>query len=445
MLTWVKRDIRDTHLSFLHDTAATGGLDFFHSWKNKTYYFSFKTVFSQVHGSPEAILDTQTSSVHYFQRPDADYVSVDPQRTSLFGTGGAVETGKQGGGHWQYVAGFTWRSPGLELNDVGFLRSTDQMTEYLWAGYSVYEPVGIFRNYSLNLNQRVTWNYGGDTLSNGVNLSFWGQFKNFWSSGLGLSFNGEAFSQGALRGGPSLRQPPQRNLWLSVQTDNRRNIRLSLSASGGQRTNGDSEYWSVRPALNLIPSAAMTFSVGPQFSANRNILQYIDTPVYGAENRYIFGEIDQTTFGLTVRLNYSLTPDLSIQFYGMPFVSAGEYSAFKRITDSRSKDLALRYQVFSAEQLSYDPLGQTYAVDEDLDGKADYSFGDPEFNFRELRSNLVVRWEYRPGSTLYVVWTQERLGSVADGTFRLRDDFNELFEVRPYNVFLVKFSYCFQL
>ena len=91
------------------------------------------------------------------------------------------------------------------------------------------------------------------------------------------------------------------------------------------------------------------------------------------------------------------------------------------------------------------PWGETYAVDEDLDGKADYSFGDPEFNFRELRSNLVVRWEYRPGSTLYVVWTQERLGSVADGTFRLRDDFNELFEVRPYNVFLVKFSYCFQL
>ena len=445
MLTSVKRDIRDAHLSFLHDAAATGGLDFFHSWKNKTYFFSLKTVFSQVHGSPAAILGTQTSSVHYFQRPDADYVTVDPYRTSLSGTGGAVEIGKQGGGHWQYVTGFTWRSPGLELNDVGFLRSSDQMMEYVWAGYSVYEPVGIFRNYSVNLSQRAAWNFGGDTISNGGNLSAYGQFKNFWSAGVGMSLNAESLSQGALRGGPSLRQAAARNLWLSVQTDNRRKIRLSLSASGGQRTNGDSEYWSVRPALNIIPSAAMTLSLGPMFSANRNVLQYVETPVYGTENRYVMGEIDQTTFGLTVRLNYSLTPDLSIQFYGMPFVSAGEYSAFKRITDSRSKDLAARYQVFSTEELSYNRVAQTYAVDENLDGAADYTFANPEFNFRELRSNLVIRWEYRPGSTLYVVWTQERAGSEADGAFHPRDDFEELFGVRPYNVFLVKFSYCFQL
>ena len=263
MLTSVNRDIRNANLSFLHDAAQTGGLDFFHSWKNKTYYFSLKTIFSRVHGSPEAILATQTSSVRYFQRPDADYLKVDPTRRSLFGTGGSVEIGKQGGGHWQYVAGFTWRSPGLELNDVGFLRQTDQMTEYVWAGYNVYEPAGIFRSYSVNLNQRATWNFGGQTTSNGGNFNAWGQFKNFWSAGLGLNLSAESLSPSSLRGGPSLRQAPLRSLWFNVQTDNRRKIRLSLSASGTERTNGDSEYWSVRPALNIVPSPALTLSFEP--------------------------------------------------------------------------------------------------------------------------------------------------------------------------------------
>ncbi len=445
MLTSVNRDIRNANLSFLHDSAQTGGLDFFHSWKNKTHYFSLKTIFSRVHGSPEAILATQTSSVRYFQRPDADYLKVDPTRRSLFGTGGSVEIGKQGGGHWQYVAGFTWRSPGLELNDAGFLRQTDQMTEYVWAGYNVYEPAGIFRSYSVNLNQRATWNFGGQTTSNGGNFNAWGQFKNFWSAGLGLSLSAESLSPSSLRGGPSLRQAPLRSLWFNVSTDNRRKIRLSLSASGTERTNGDSEYWSVRPALNIVPSPAMTLSLSPMYAVNRSVLQYIETPVFGAENRYIFGDIDQSTFGLTVRLNYSLTPDLSVQLYGMPFVSAGKYSAFKRITDSRSKDLAARYQVFASDQLAFNREAETYAVDEDRDGAVDYNFTNPEFNFREMRSNLVIRWEYVPGSTLYVVWSQGRMGSVADGTFQLRRDFDELFGVHPYNAFLIKFSYCFQL
>ena len=189
----------------------------------------------------------------------------------------------------------------------------------------------------------------------------------------------------------------------------------------------------------------MALSLGPMFSANRSVLQYIETPVYGAENRYIFGSIDQSTFGLTVRLNYSLTPDLSIQLYGMPFVSAGRYSSFKRITDSRSKDLASRYRVFTAEELSFDSAAQAYAVDENRDGAADYRFANPDFNFRELRSNLVIRWEYLPGSTLYVVWSQGRTGSIADGSFHLRRDLEELFGVHPNNAFLVKFSYCFQL
>lgn len=445
MFTAVNRDIRDAHLSFLHKAAYTGGLDFLHTWRNKTYFLSFKTIASRVEGSPGAILETQLSSVHYFQRPDAGHVRLDPARTSLSGTGGALEIGKQGGGPWQYGAGFNWRSPGLELNDVGFLRSADQISQYLWASYQLYEPAGIFRNYSINLSQRATWNFGGVNTSKGGSINAWGQFKNYWSAGLGMSYNGRGFSQGMLRGGPLLRQAPSRGLWFNVSTDNRRKIRLQFSGSGQERTNGDSEFWSARLNLNVVPSPAMTLSLGPMFSSNNSVLQYVETPVYGSENRYIFGAIDQTTVGLTVRLNYSLTPDLSIQLYGMPFVSAGDYSSFKRITDSRSNDLSARYRTFGADELAYDSAAGIYAVDENRDGMPDYSFSNPEFNFRELRSNLVIRWEYVPGSALYIVWAQGRTGSVANGAFNLRSDLKELFGVHPFNAFLVKFSYCFQL
>jgi hypothetical protein len=445
MLTAVNRNLRDGNLSYLHGAAYTGGVDIFHSWKNKTYYFSLKAVFSRVEGTPEAILETQTSAVHYFQRPDADYLRVDPTRTSLSGTGGTLELGKQGGGHWMYVAGFTWRSPGLELNDVGYLRAGDQMMEYVWVGYRIYEPKGIFRNYSINLNQWAGWNYGGETTFKGGNINLWGTFKNYWSAGGGFNINGESLSQSALRGGPALRQASARNIWYYAETDSRKKIRLELMGNAYWRTNGDSNNWSLNPSLKLVPSAAMSLSVGPMFAKNRNKLQYVETPTAGGDNRYIFGSIDQSTVGMTVRLNYSLTPDLSIQFYGMPFVSAGKYSAFKRITSSRSKDFAARYHVFGAGELAYDAEAQTYAVDENGDGAADYSFANPDFNFRELRSNLVVRWEYIPGSALYVVWSQGRTGSLVDGTFDMRRDFNGLFGIHPYNIFLVKFSYCFQL
>jgi hypothetical protein len=445
MLTAVNRNLRDGSLGFLHGGAYTGGLDVFHSWKNKNYYFSLKTVFSRVQGSPEAILETQTSPVHYYQRPDADYLRLDPSRTSLSGSGGTVEIGKQGGGHWMYVAGFTWRSPGLELNDVGYLRSGDLMMEFVWVGYRIYEPTGPFRNLGLNFNQWAGWNYGGETVFQGGNINLWGQFKNYWSAGGGFNINGESLSQSSLRGGPALRQPSARNIWFNAQTDMRRKIRLSLNGNANWRTNGDSNNWSLNPDLDIVPGTAMSFSLGPIFAGNRNKLQYVDTAAAGGDSRYVFGSIDQTTVGMTVRLNYSLTPDLSIQLYAMPFVSAGRYSAFKRITDSRSKDFAARYRIFGTAELAYDPGARDYAVDENGDGTADYSFGNPDFNFREFRSNLVIRWEYIPGSTLYIVWSQGRTGALADGTFNLRRDVDGLFGLHPYNVFLVKFSYCFQL
>ncbi|MDD8027314.1 MAG: DUF5916 domain-containing protein [Acidobacteriota bacterium] len=445
MATAVNRSLKSDDLSFLHEAAYVAGIDLFHSWKAKNYYVSFKGVASRVEGTPLSLLRTQRSSTHYFQRPDADYLEVDPSRTSLSGTGGTFEIGKQGGGHWMYAAGYTWRSPGLELNDIGYLRQADTSMEYVWVGYRIYEPFGPFRSVNVNFNQWLGWNFGGEKIFSGGNVNLNLNFKNYWYAGGGYNIQGESLSQSALRGGPALRIPSGRNIWFSAETDSRRKIRLSLSGNENHRTNGESEYLSLGPTLTVIPSPALQISLKPGYSTYRNILQYVGTETFNGESRYLFGAIDQTTLNLTVRLNYSLTPDLSIQFYGMPFVSAGRFSDFKRITDSRAKDFDVRYHLFGSSESGYDAASRVYSVDEDGDGSPDYAFANPDFNVREFRSNLVLRWEYIPGSALYVVWSQGRSTMLEDGSFELGRDINGLFDLHPHDVFLIKFSYCFQL
>lgn len=444
MLTAVNRNLSDDDLTFLHGQAYAGGIDIYHSWDHKNYYFSLKAVVSRVQGTPEAILDTQESSVHYFQRPDATYLHLDPTRTSLSGTGGTVEVGKAGGGHWYYVAGFTWRSPGLELNDIGYLRTADTSMEYVWAGYQIYEPFWIFRTVNFNVNEWAGWDFGGDNIFKGGNVGFFCQLKNYWTVMGGINVNGTGLSQTALRGGPLMRIPPTRSFWSEIGTDSRQKVRLVLDMQQSLRPNGDMNQWSWQPGLTIVPSAALQLTLMPMYMTNRYVLQYVDTPAFDGQNRYIMGTIRQKTLGLTVRLNYSLTPDFSIQLYAMPFISAGKYTDFKRITEPRSQDWAGRYALLGPS-LSYDAADGTYLVDENRDGLTDYSFANPDFNFRQFRANLVLRWEYTPGSTLFVVWSQGRTGSVMDGTFVPGRDFGGLFDVHPDNIFLVKFSYCFQL
>jgi len=445
MATAVNRRLDDAHMEFLHDRAYTGGFDLYHSWKKRTYYFSLKLVASTVHGSPEALLRTQMSPLRYYQRPDADHVEVDPARTSLSGHGGTVEFGKMGGGHWMYMAGTTWRSPGLELNDMGFLGASDEIMQWTWAGYRVWKPFAVFRTLNANFNQWLGWNFGGDHMYSGGNVNANFQLKNYWGGGFGINRNFEGLSAAMLRGGPSIRVPGAWNFWSHLETDMRQRVRFSLMASGSRRDNGDSRMLELEAGVIFNPSTAFNISFLPTYAASWTELQYIATPVAGGENRYVFGRIEQKTVALTVRLNYSLTPDLSIQLYGQPFVSAGKYSRFKAITDPKAHVWADRYHVFGETEIAYDEAGGEWRVDENADGTADFSFGTPDFNFLQFRSNLVVRWEYRPGSALFLVWSQGRTGYDSLGDFRFGRDFDNLFDVRPDNVFLIKFSYGFQL
>lgn len=445
MVTATNRSLRNDNLRFLHDEAYSGGFDFMHSWRNKTYALSFNTVFSYVRGTPDALLRTQTSSVRYFQRPDASYLSFDPTRTSLFGHGGTATFGKQGGGHLSFILGGTWRSPGLELNNMGYLRQADEIMEFAWAGYRFYKPFSIFRSLNINANQWRGWNFGGENIFDGGNINVNADFKNYWSAGFGINRNASSLSASALRGGPSLRNAGRWNTWAHVETDMRSKVRFELMEETTDADNGDVRMRQVQAGVVINPSRALSLSLTPGCATSHSELQYIGTTSFNAEPRYIFGAIAQKTVSLTIRLNYSLNPELSVQFYGQPFIGSGQYSRFKRITDSRSRVWDGRYRVFTGTELFLDNSTGLYRVDEDGDGIADYDFGRPDFNFLQFRSNLVLRWEYSPGSALYVVWSQGRTGAFSEGDFSFGRDVGRLFDAHPENVFLVKFSYCFQL
>jgi Domain of unknown function (DUF5916)/Carbohydrate family 9 binding domain-like len=445
MATATNRGLKDESLQFLHGAAYSGGLDFMHSWRNKTYALSFNTVFSYVRGTADALLRTQTSPVRYFQRPDAPYLRLDPGRTSLSGHGGTATFGKQGGGNLSFIVGGTWRSPGLELNDMGYLRQADEIMEFAWAGYRFYKPFGIFRTLNFSLNQWRGWNFGGENIFDGGNINVDADFKNYWRAGFGINRNAESLSASALRGGPSLRNAGRWNTWVNVETDMRKKVRFELMGQTTDADNGDARMRQVQAGVVINPSRALSLSLMPGYATTRSELQYIQTASFDGEPRYIFGAIDQKTVSLTIRLNYSLNPELSVQFYGQPFIGSGQYSRFKRITDSRSRIWDARYWVFADSGLSWDATSGAYGVDENGDGVTDYTFGRPDFNFLQFRSNLVLRWEYSPGSALYLVWSQGRTGEFSEGDFSFGRDLGRLFDIHPENVFLVKFSYCFQL
>lgn len=445
MFTAVNRNLEGEAENLLHRAAYSGGFDLYHSWKERQYYFSMKLVGSGVFGSKGALQRTQTSSVHYFQRPDADYLNYDPERRSLYGHGGSIDFGRIGGSRLMFSTGVTWRSPGLELNDTGFLRYADVVMQYLWFGYRFYKPFSIFRNLSINLNEWMGWNFGGERIFAGGNINTWMQFKNFWSLSFGLNRQFPGLSQSALRGGPLLRVAPVMNIWSYIQTDGRKKLRLAVQGQWRQADNDDNFMISLGPQITYVPVPAFNLSLRPSYSFYRTELQYVGTVDFGSEKRYLVGKIEQKTLSMVVRLNLSLTPDLSLQFYGMPFISAGKYSRFKMITEPRAREWADRYHVFGDGEISYDGEAAAYRVDENGDGLADYSFGNPNFNFRQFRSNLVLRWEYRPGSTLFLVWSQGRTDYGYSGLLDFQNDLSSLFRSRPDNVFLIKFSYNFNL
>ncbi|MFH1844321.1 MAG: DUF5916 domain-containing protein, partial [bacterium] len=401
---------------------------------------------SHLKGSAEAIYEVQTSPAHYYQRPDNDHVDLDPDATTLNGYAASVRVRRtSNNSSLRCEMNNAWRSAGFEINDLGYMRRADEFNHSFWAGYQSKKPVGMFRSCSLNVNEWLDWDGDGDFLAARFNINSWNQFHNNYSFYVGLNRVLANTSNYALRGGPASRWPGDWNGSFSVNSDHRRKLQVS---GGSWQMRGDedyanrSNYWF---SMSYRPTNAIRVSFNPSLNYNDSEMQYIGTDAFGDEDRYLFGRIDQKTVSFTFRLDYCLTPNLTVQYYGSPFVSAGEYSEFKRITDPQADSYGDRFLTYNGDEIAYDAGAEEYGIDEDRDGTNDYSISLPDFNYRAFNSNLVVRWEYQPGSLLYLVWSQSRTGSLSTGDFDLQRDLDSLFEVHPHNVFLIKLNKWFSL
>lgn len=441
MVTSTNRNIDTQSLQFMHTNAYSGGVNLLHQWKNKNYYVNFKTYFSHVNGSAEAITRTQRAPARYFQRPDAKHVSLDSTRTSLTGNGGALSIGKDGEGHWRYAAFVAWKSPELEVNDIGYVRGVDDIFQVLWAGYRYWEPFSIFRDIRINFNQWTGHNFDGERSYMGGNINMNSQFKNYWNIGSGIGQQGNALSYSALRGGPALKVSGGTESWLWLSTDSRKKMIFSLNYSLYRGVANSSNNYSA--SISYKPTNALSLSLSPSYSNSSRVIQYVENIEWNNNISYINSSFVQEMYILQLRINYSITPDLSIQYFGRPFIAKGKYFDFKKITNPRAKELSDRFQVFSQSQITFDGANEQYIVDETGDGEVDYSFDNPNFNFRSFQSNLVIRWEYRPGSSLFLVWSQGRQAYENDYSSTFSYSANELFNAYPHNIFLVKLAYRF--
>jgi hypothetical protein len=443
IVTSVNRDINIPELTFLPVSALTGGIDFTHYWNKRTWYFSGNTEFSSVKGSKESILALQTSSARYFQRPDANYLSLDSSLTNLKGIGGTIKLGRSSDKKFQFETSLTMRSPGLEFNDLGYMRYSDVIHHGSWAAYYIRNPFSIFNNFYLNMNYWFYMDFSGKFLSFNTNMNFNTQFRNRWRLNGGITRQSENISRSLLRGGSSIKYPGDVSINLNLNSDGSKKLEIYggiLRNIGDADSKNNSEFWG---GVTYKPLNSLSVSLEPDFSSEKVLLQYLACNNYHGDQRYIFGELSQKTLNTVIRINYSINPNLTVEYYGQPFISAGRYSNYKVITNPYADDFSSRYHVFTGNEIS--PDGINCNIDEDQDGIYDYSVCNQDFNFRQFRSNLVLRWEYLPGSTLYLVWSQGRTSTANNGRYDFNMDIDELFSAVPRNIFLIKFSYWFAL
>ena len=442
MITATNRESLSPELDFLHKSAYTGGFDFKHQWNDRDWYIGGNLIWSHVKGSEAAIQRTQESITHLFQRVGADHVEVDTTRTSMIGSGGNIQLGKVGDGHWKFESGVTWRSPELELNDIGFQRQADDMRHYTWIGYQTLKPDSTFRRVGINYNHWSVWDFDGNHNQLQFNTNSWQNWKNNWFTNIGFNYRPILYSNFALRGGPRLRQSQEFSFWNGINTDNRKKLRFSVFHNGGKAFDNSSSSYYIEAGFSYQPTNALRISAFPSYSINNDKLQFIDNLDVNGTTRYLNGDISQRTLSMSLRLNYTINPNLSIQYWGQPFISRGRYSDFKHVTDPMAERFDDRISLYNDAQIAL--VDGSYEVDEDIDGNVDFSFGDPDFSFIQFRSNLVVRWEYIPGSEIFLVWSQDisQSGDPSEGLFKSLED-NVFGGEKPMNIFLLKATYRF--
>lgn len=416
--TVVNRDTRNAQVSdLLNQQAFSLGID---GWtfldEDKEWVITGWAGLTLVSGSKSRILSLQHSPEHYFQKPDQDHLVVDSATTSLAGWAGRIWLNKNKG-NWRLNAAVGVINPSFESNDLGFHTYTDIVNTHIWAGYNWYEPDPVFRTKSVGVALLEEFNFGGLKTGETFYLNADAQLLSYWGGSMFLGYNTEFFDDRRTRGGPLMRSLPSKFVFLSFNSDTRRNLYGFLSLFADRGNSGGWDY-SYGLTLSWRATTALILSFGPSYSRNHSTAQYVEAiadPLFTATfgTRYRFATLDQRSLSATLRMDWTFTPNLSFQLYMQPFLSAQQYSGYKSLAKPGTF-------AFLPDTVSY----------------------NPDFNYKSLLINAVLRWEYLPGSTLYLVWTNEKTNyEQSYGLFRTGRDFSEMLRARPDNVLSLKITY----
>jgi len=420
MVTLMNRQLDDQSASILRRQAVTAGVDARHRFAGGRYSVSGSLAASDVRGTAAAIDRTQRNATHYYNRPDAG-LPYDPTRTSLAGTDVSLKAEKVAG-TFTYSGSYERLSPGFETNDIGFLSQADQQIAQAVATLESRAPRAFWRNATAQLIQYNQFTASGMPAYNFSELDLYTEFKNrmvlavdTWTDNIL-----PAYCDRCARGGPAVRVSPDASILINLNADPRPRVVPTFAAIYTVGDEGRSTLWRIRPYVTVRSRSNLSWELGTRYQRNRNDAQWFAN--FGAigsdTTHYVFAHLDQELLSFTSRLNYTATTALSLQLYAEPFLTTGRYFRVRELASPRAAKYEDRYR--------------PYPIPTD----------DASFNLKELHASAVLRWEYRPGSTVFIVWTQGRDQDDRNpGSFKPARDITDLFAARPDNTFLVKASY----
>ena len=421
IVTSVIRDLADSTLAQqLRGSATAVGVDARTAFDDRRW--SLRGVFTgtQIRGTPSTMRAAQESSIRYYQRPDARHLALDSTAASLSGYRTQLALSKDGGTHWGGYVSASATSPGYETNDVGFLTGTDRLSYGTMVRYHDESPGAHLRRWSTRLTTDGSWNYDGNTVGDWIRLDQDVTRLDYWSGHVGMSHYLPTLDDRLTRGGPLALNPGGNSLDASVSSDGRDPYTMSAWASGFANHAGS---WSRSQGMNIgvKTASSWTANVQPSFSRSHGAAQYVTavsdtlaTETYGT--RYVFADIDQTTLSVAMRMNVTVSPTLTVGLAAQPFLASAHYETLKQLETPRTYDFA----AYGIDQgtLARDS-SDVYTVDPDASGPAEpFTITDPSFSTRALNGTATVRWEWRPGSTMFFVWQQRRGTSASSSGLR---------------------------
>ena len=443
MVTSSNKIIQDSYLrEQLYTNSFTGGLDFSHYIKNKTYFIEAKTVFSSINGSKDALLALEMENVHRFQRPDAKHLFLDTSIMKMTGTAGLLSFGKKAG-KFRFDLYSSWISPNLDLNDVGYIRQADLLSEGTSFSYVSTVPKGLFRNFTLGMEQNASWSFSSELVDSRVRLFFNSLLTNMWSFSSYIRRNFSYYDPRILRGGEALLTNPYWTYSFNSRTNNSKDLQLQLSYLGNYSEDKMQILNNLSANLRWLPVRKIRLNGSVSYSDMIQKQQYILKKIPSTDVIYLFGDLRSRIVEFTLRTSIFFTNELSFEYYGSIFLSTGIYSNFKKVMDPHAKKFEQRFYSYPNTELILNTSENNYTVSDMQEGQ--FNFDNPDFNFGQFRSNLVLKWEYKLGSILYIVWTHDQTNQLLTSQISQTKNFSNLFDALSRNIIMIKFNYWFTL